>query len=235
LFRIVKSNEDFFDSGLTARILFAMPPDKPSQWTELETSEEAVADYENIFRTLWQWRRDTEKPNPGTPLLVKLSPDAKEQFVRFYNANSLERCELTGDMKASWAKFTGYAARLALVFHLVQSIEDGESMDVLQGDAMQRAIRLIDWFKRETMRIIRFLRQPVNEIKSEADDVLALISENGGKITAAELHHRRNKYRGKEGRKQAVTLLQGLVQEGRLKAIPEKSNNGRELITYTLA
>ncbi|MCL2118081.1 MAG: DUF3987 domain-containing protein, partial [Planctomycetaceae bacterium] len=37
--RIVKDNEDFFDSGLTARILFAMPPDLPSYWCEEETTD----------------------------------------------------------------------------------------------------------------------------------------------------------------------------------------------------
>jgi hypothetical protein len=234
LFRIVKGNEDFFDSGLTARILFAMPPDKPSHWTEVETSDEAIAKYETIFRTLWQWRRDESKPTPENPLLVQLSPDAKEQFVRFYNSNTDERSELTGDMKASWAKFTSYAARLALIFHVVQRIEDGGAMHLLQGDAMQRAIRLISWFKRESVRILEFLRQTKCNIDFETNIILEVIEKNGGTITARELQHHRKKYRVKGGVKLATAVLDDLVQNGKLRVTSTQSGNGKSLTCYSL-
>jgi hypothetical protein len=232
--RIVNENEDFFDSGLTARILFAMPPDKPAYWTEAETSDEALMNYENIFRTLYQWRKAENAPSPENPLIVQLSPEAKDLFVRFYNSNVGERVVLTGDMKAAWAKFAGYAARLALVFHVVERIEDGRPMDVLTGDTMQRATRLIMWFKRETTRILQLLRNAKCEIDFEAAAVLEMVEKSGGGITVRELQHRRNKYRGKDGAKKAEGLLDELVRQGKLTAEQTASGNGKTVLRYGL-
>jgi hypothetical protein len=233
--RIVNENEDFFDSGLTARILFAMPPDKPSYWTEAETSDEALMNYEHIFRTLYRWRSVENAPSPENPLVVRLSPEAKDLFTRFYNSNVDERALLDGDMKAAWAKFASYAARLALVFHVVQRIEDGGSMEELPGETMQRAIRLILWFKRETARILQLLRHAKCEIDFEAQAVLETVEKNGGTITVRELQHRRSKYRGKEGSKKAETLLSELVRQGKLTSSQTLSGNGKTVACYQTA
>lgn len=231
--RIISENEDFFDSGLTARILFAMPPDKPSYWTEVETSDEAMTEYENIFRTLKCWRKVDGAPTPENPFIVRLSPEAKDLFVRFYNSNVDERTDLNSEMKAMWAKFAGYAARLALVIHLVERIEDGASMEMLPGDVMQRAIRLVLWFKREAARIMELLRHTKCEIDFEALTVLDIIEKNGGTITTRELQHRRNKYRGKNGAKMANLVLDGLVQKGKLTASSSDMSNGKAVLIYS--
>ena len=232
--RIVRENEDFFDSGLTARILFAMPPDKPSYWTEAETSDEALMNYENIFRTLHRWRSVENAPSPEKPLIVRLSPEAKDLFTRFFNSNVDERMALDGDMKAFWAKFASYAARLALVFHVVQRIEDGAPMEELPGETMQRAIRLIMWFKREAARILQLLRRTKCEIDFEAQSVLGLVEQNGGAMTVRELQHRRNKYRGKDGAKKAEVFLGELVRQGKLKADQTTTGNGKLVLRYGL-
>ncbi|MCL2305329.1 MAG: DUF3987 domain-containing protein [Planctomycetaceae bacterium] len=232
--RIVNENEDFFDSGLTARILFAMPPDKPSYWTEAETSDEALMNYERIFRTLYRWRSAENAPSPENPLIVRLSPEAKDLFTQFFNVNVDERMVLDSDMKAFWAKFASYAARLALVFHVVQRIEDGAPMEELPGETMQRAIRLIMWFKREAARILKLLRQTKCEIDFEAQAVLGLIEQNGGRITVRELQHRRSKYRDKDGAKKAETLLDGLVRQGKLTSEQTMSGNGKTVLRYGL-
>jgi hypothetical protein len=232
--RIVNENEDFFDSGLTARILFAMPPDKPAYWTEAETSDEALMNYENIFRTLYQWRKVENAPAPEKPLIVRLSPEAKDLWVRFYNSNVGERMLLDGDMKASWAKFASYVGRLALVFHIVQRIEDGKPMEELPGETMQRAIRLVMWFKRETVRILQLLRRTKCEIDFEATAVLEVVEKNGGKITVRELQHHRNKYRSKDGAKKAEALLDELVRQGKLATEQALSGNGKAVLRYGL-
>ena len=234
LFRIVKDNDDFFDSGLTARILFAMPPDKPMHWTEVETSDEAIAMYENIFRTLWSWRRSPSMPTPDEPFIVRLSEDAKELFVRFFNSNSDERTILDGDLKASWAKFAGYAARLALVFHVVQRIEDDGPMHILKGDSMQRAIRLILWFKRETARILKFLRQTKCAIDFEAQAILETIEKNDGTITVRDLQRHRSKYRGRGGIQRATTILESLAEQGKLVVSAIRATNGKAINRYSL-
>jgi hypothetical protein len=193
-----------------------------------------LTNYEHIFRTLYQWRQVENAPSPENPLIVRLSPEAKDLWVRFYNSNVDERVTLSGDMKAAWAKFTSYAARLALVFHVVERIEDGGQMDTLNGDTMQRATRLILWFKRETTRILQLLRNAKCEIDFEAQAVLNLIEQNGGTITVRELQHRRSKYRGKNGAQNAATLLDELVRQGKLTTEQNISANGKTVLCYGL-
>ena len=166
--RIVKDNEDFFDSGLTARILFAMPPDLPSHWSEEETSDETTYLYASLFRMLIQARTCDEMPTPENPMIVNLSLEAKDLFIRFFNSNVDERVTLQSDLKAAWAKFTSYAARLALVFHVVQCLKGEGRLQEMSGDSMQRAIRLVFWFKRETARILQLLRHAKCEIDFES-------------------------------------------------------------------
>lgn len=232
--RIVKDNEDFFDSGLTARILFAMPPDLPSHWSEEETSDETTYLYANLFRMLIQARACEEMPTPENPMIVNLSPEAKDLFVRFFNSNVDERVTLQSDLKAAWAKFTSYAARLALVFHVVQCLKGDGQLNEMSGDSMQRAIRLVFWFKRETARILQLLRHAKCEIDFESKAVLDLVERNGSMITVRELQHQRRKYRSKGGAQAAEAILDGLVQEGRLVSAAVKEDNKRVFTRYRL-
>ena len=54
------------------------------------------------------------------PVLVGLSPKAKKLFTTYYNAHAIEQAALAGDLSAAWSKLEEYAARLALVIHLVR-------------------------------------------------------------------------------------------------------------------
>ena len=51
--------------------------------------------------------------------------------MRFYNEHAREQVELSGDLAAAWSKLEGYAARFALLVHLVRA----ESGDTTLADA----------------------------------------------------------------------------------------------------
>ena len=167
-------------------------------------------------------------------MIVDLSPEAKDLFIRFFNSNVDERVTLKSDMKAAWAKFTSYAARLALVFHVVQCLKGEGSLKEMSGDSMQRAIRLVFWFKRETPSILQLLRHTKCEIDFESKSVLDLVERNGGQMTVRELQHQRRKYRSKGGAKAAEAILDGLVHEGRLVSAAVKEDNKRVFTRYRL-
>ena len=60
------------------------------------------------------------------PRDLPLSPKGKQAWIDFYNAHAIEQAEMAGDLAAAWAKLEGYAARFALLVHLVRA-ESGDA------------------------------------------------------------------------------------------------------------
>ena len=58
----------------------------------------------------------------------QVSKEAKEVWVRFYNEHADEQVEMKGDLAAAWSKLEGYAARFALLIHLIRSVSDDPNL-----------------------------------------------------------------------------------------------------------
>ena len=99
---------------------------------------------------------------------------------------------------------------------------------------MQRAIRLILWFKRETARILKFLRQTKCAIDFEAQAILETIEKNGGAMTVRDLQRHRSKYRGRGGIQRATTILESLAEQGKLVVSAIRATNGKAINRYAL-
>jgi hypothetical protein len=70
---------EFFDNGLTARILLAMPVTAPKRWTEHEidpSTDQAVAD---LFARLFELRPCEGTEVEDEPLMVDLLSEASRQ------------------------------------------------------------------------------------------------------------------------------------------------------------
>lgn len=225
--KILKTNEHFFDAGLAARILYAMPPDLPQRWTDAVVSDVTKNQYWNIFKTILSWRNGLDALNPAKPLILTLSEAAKSQFIGFYDANADERAAMeSSTQKAFWPKLTGYAARIALVFHVVKWIE-GSTADqhVVDGETMESAIRLTQWFKRESLRIVEAMRGEAPQIDTDASLALRAIRSREGKITVRELAGNGPRiFRGDSGR--AERVLREMVVDGTLTVNSEPSKRG---------
>lgn len=118
--------QEHHESGMAARMLYAMPPRKAKQWTEADVdanTEAAVATvFDRLFSLTMEVDPESVEPlNPDLrPRLVRLTDHGKAAWVRFYNEHATEQAELSGDDAAAWSKLEGYAARLALVVHLTR-------------------------------------------------------------------------------------------------------------------
>ena len=139
------------DSGLASRFLFASPPRRPQRWTDDEISETTVMMIDRLFIKLFEIQfADGE----SAPNYIGMSPGAKELFVEFFNAHHQELNDLTGDSAAAWSKLLGYVPRIALLFHIVEQVHEGQDiLAPVSASTMSRAIELIDWFKHETARV----------------------------------------------------------------------------------
>ena len=234
--KILTENEHYFDSGLAARLLFAMPPDRPQYWTEAVVADSTRFLYQGIIKTIIGMRtgdeflRPDEKPlDPSVPCIVTLSDSAKRLFAEFCNTSADERARMNSEaQKAFWPKLTGYAARIALVFHVVKWM-DGATADrqIVDAETMESAIRLTQWFKRESLRIVETVRGEAAQVDMEARAILDAIRRNGGEITVRELRQGVWMFRGTGGTERIEKKLREMTSTGQLSVSYQQGEHGR--------
>lgn len=144
------------DNGLLARLLLAHPPRRAKRWTEAELDPLTEGDVTLLFDRLYALEAVTDTDGDPTPQLLRLNARAKVAWVAFVNEHGAEQLALVGDEAAAWSKLEGYAARLALIMHLVRAAADDPTLadtDVVDEASIAAGIRLSRWFAAEARRV----------------------------------------------------------------------------------
>ena len=97
----------------------AMPPKRRKVWTEVEIAPIVSEAYEDMLKSLRDLPLDRDKEGEKIPFAVRMTPAAKTVWVQFYTEWAAEQANAEGDMAAALSKLEGYAARLALIHHVV--------------------------------------------------------------------------------------------------------------------
>mgnify|MGYP005852013251 CR=1 FL=1 len=143
------------ENGLAARLLLACPPRRPKRWTEADISPDLERSIAAVFERLYDLRPTADDDGDAQPVIVPLSADGKAAWVDFYNAHGQEQADLAGDLSAAWSKLEGYAARLALVVHLVRWAAGDSTLtsaDEVDADSVAAGVKLSRWFGNEARR-----------------------------------------------------------------------------------
>ena len=147
-------------SGLAARFLIANPPPKAPHWSEAEVEEKTRRAIQHIFKRLSDLKMEKDANGNDVSEIVRMSPEAKTEWVSYYNHHQAEQANLEGNIASAWSKLIAYVPRLTLLLHLLEQVErrDGESAEneVTVGTIFS-AIALIEWFKDETGRFYHSL------------------------------------------------------------------------------
>lgn len=201
------------ESGMAARLLFAMPPRKAKRWTEADvsaTTEKAVA---TVFDRLYGLTPETGEDGDERPRLVTLADDGKRAWVAFYDQHAGEQVNLSGDLSAAWSKLEGYAARLALVVHLTRwAAGDATLRDPARVDeaSIAAGVALARWFGNEARRVYAILSESDDD--REARRLVEWIERKGGTVTVRDLTHGVRAYRNDPDA--AERALSALVEAG---------------------
>jgi DNA polymerase-1 len=204
---------EFLEAGLAARLLMAMPPKRKKAWTEQEVAPEVEDAYKQLLDKLQRLEPDIdqEADNDRVPFAVKLSPEAKEAWVQFYNEWAEVQAGSEGETAAAYSKLEGAAARLALLHHLVGQVSGGEDdCDPVGKESIDAGVELCRWFARESRRIYSILSESREE--TEARRLVEFIRARGGRITVKELQ--RSNSRKYPTAALAEAALNSLVQAG---------------------
>jgi hypothetical protein len=182
------------ENGLAARLLVVMPPRRRKRWTDAivdtATSKAVKQVLDKLFAPEHECGdagQDKNTVRHCKPELVKLSQEAKSEYIAFYNANAKRLEDAAGDWASALSKLEELPARLALIIHLVRWA-NGEHVnpDIVDADSMQRAIRLTRWHVHETQRIYQFL--DATDSEESQLELLAWLQRRGGCATVRELY-----------------------------------------------
>ncbi|MCH8270107.1 MAG: DUF3987 domain-containing protein [Planctomycetes bacterium] len=179
----------YFENGLAARLLVAMPPRRAKRWSKAGIDPRAVDGYRKVVEGLYDL--DTvyvDSCMNAEPEIIPLSEDGEAAWSRFYNEHNEEQVRLSGDLAAMWSKLEGYVPRLALLIHSVREVigdpalRNPKRVDAASIDA---AVMLVRWFGREARRVYAVLREP--DGRREQRQLIEKIRGNGGSMTVREL------------------------------------------------
>jgi hypothetical protein len=173
---------EFLESGLAARLLMAMPDPKVKQWSETVVHPDTEKRYGDLLDKLHAIPYDARKG----PVALKMTPEAKAIWVDYYNSWAQEQAAVEGELAACFGKLEAYAARFALLHHVVSRVARGEEVTAPVGLAsVQAGIALTRWFGYEARRIYGML----SESPAERDlrRLVEFIRRHGGRITARTL------------------------------------------------
>ena len=220
------------DNGFAARLLFAMPPRVPRRWTEDDVSEAVAAAYAASLETLLTLEPATDADGDPAPVYVGLTAAAKREWVRFFNEHNAAAEELEGDDAWAWSKLEGYAARLALVVHLLRWA-GGEAANpaCLDAASMTAGVTLSRWFAGEAARVYAMFGE--DDADRRRRELADWIGSRGGRVTAREVQQGRRKVKSSGD---AERLLADLIDArwGRWEPRPPGESGGRPTREFVL-
>jgi hypothetical protein len=201
---------EFLDSGLAARLLLAMPVAPPKRWSEAEVTPDAERAYQGVLDKLLTLDFALEG-GEKVPHVLRLSTEAKAAWVEYYDFWAREQAAAEGELAAALSKLEGYAARLALVHHVVTCVHlDTDDRREVGIRSIRAGIALCFWFAAQARRIYAMLSETSEE--RAARKLVEYIQAQGGRITVRQLQKSNSrKYPDSEA---AETALNGLVVFG---------------------
>ncbi len=181
---------EHFENGLAARLLMAHPPTRPKRWTDADLPDAVLQRLERLVEDLLALPMPTDDDGEPVPVDVHLRSDARRKFIAFYDAHAKEQTEIESDnLAAAWSKLEGYAARIALLCHLIRRTTGDTASDSIELQDMDAGITLSRWFGDEAARIYAEIGGGIDTARAtrEQNRLIEWMAGRGGQCTPREL------------------------------------------------
>ncbi len=159
--------------------LVAMPPRVLAGWSRAGLPEATERAFHELLDRLLRLE-PASRGDGCVPKVLTLSTKAAAGWAAFYNAREAEEGEADG---VSLGRLRAYAARLALVDHLVRG--DAADAEVVGPESMAAGVKLCRWFTAEKRRVYAKVFETAEE--RNAAGLVELIRGRGGRITVRDL------------------------------------------------
>jgi hypothetical protein len=174
-----------YDSGLVARLLTAWPAPRKKGWTDAEASPACVEAYEHLLEKLLALLMCVGADGPA-PFVVRMTPEAHAAWVRFYGEWAERQGGADGELRAMLSKLEGYAARLALIHHVLCRVGAGQDdCDPIEAGSVEAAATLTRWFADEAERA--YARFGEGEAAARQRQLVEFIRAHDGHVSPRQL------------------------------------------------
>jgi len=146
------------DDGFMARLLFTYPDRETHRYSERGIPDAVAGEWERMARSLWD-RAMREKDGRAVPHEVKWAPKTAAAWAEWCDAHRAEQDadDFPDAMEGPWGKLEAYAARLALILHLMDVASDATRAPAEPPELSRRIIddaaRLVAYFKAHARRV----------------------------------------------------------------------------------
>jgi len=180
--------DEFMDAGLAARLLLAMPPKVTKEWTDLCVDPDIEKAYDGLIGKLLDLEMVPDNDGNLVPLAIPFSDDGYRAWKQFFNEWAKVQAGAEGELAAAFSKHEAYAARLALLHHVVKTAQlaSPPPFQTIDADSVQAGAVLAWWFGLETQRIYGLFHESKTEGRMRR--LVEYIRSRGGEITVKELH-----------------------------------------------
>jgi hypothetical protein len=200
-----------FASGFASRLLLVMPPVRPKVWSEADIPEDVEAELAAVFDQLLNLQMEPNDEGDLVPASVPLQRAAKDCFARYADKWN-ETMPEDDNVRATFAKLEGGAARFALILHCVRVVSgDARNPAAISVEDMEAGIVLARWFGFEAERVYAVLAG--GDLETDRQELQRWVIAHGGSATARDLQRAKPKRYAKG--EDAEAALQDLVDEGR--------------------
>jgi hypothetical protein len=151
-------SERFVANGFAARILSAVPPAQIVRWSELEVAEQTDNAMFDIAQQLFMLPGEQYQPDRYRSVPLPFTDDAKKLFIKYLDQTADHAEPQEPALRSAWLKLRPAAARFALVFSVVQQLQQypqGQAMQPVDVNSTTAGIDLAWWFGRELERNYR--------------------------------------------------------------------------------
>jgi len=223
--------DEFFESGLTSRLLLAMPPRRAKVWSEDVIPPEVGERYHELLKRIYLSREGSINGRSMDPLIVDFGVRGKKAWIDFYDHWAEQQSFAEGEHASALSKLEAYCARFALMLAVVDKFDNNKREEQVNDTHVHRAFELVQWFAREAERVYRMVREPA--AKRDSDRLIDFIAAKGGNITCRDLLRSNPAKYGSIDK--ATALLEGLASSGMgIWSLKTHEKGGRPVRTFYL-
>lgn len=176
---------EFFERGFVARILFAMPPASRRVFVEGGIHPGVKQAYHETFQRLFYLDGPNSINPSGAAVFTEFSPKGKEAWKGFYREWSDRQWGTFGEIGYALAKLEAYCARFAMLYALVDYVNQRTSQEMIEPIHVERAFATVQWFADEAARLYATIETPMHLLKLER--LAGFIAKHGGVMTPRRL------------------------------------------------
>jgi hypothetical protein len=221
------------EDGFVHRILLVFPrPVGTRQWRWEGLPEAPRAAWAGAISALYALAPGRDDEGEAEPVVLDFTPGARDVWEEWYNrhAREMTSADFPDLLTGPWSKQVAYAARLALIVHLLRGAcgEDvGENVD---AESLGKALELIAYFQSHARVIYPRLR--AGRDNDQVRRAVAWIRAHGGTCTPTDLV--RNNVAGVRRKSEAETLMKAIEDYGYGRRETARSANNRTVTTLHL-